>query len=103
MHANISLIKKFIHFFPIIPVYTVIFTVTYSFTKFYFLDHNPFEFFKILNCLLFYTSATMVIINHGLCMLVSPGYVRYAWQPPVAIDTEAKAGEKLFCKQCNNK
>jgi hypothetical protein len=103
MHANISLIKKFIYIIPIIPVYLVIFTVLYSFTKFYLLDHNSFGVLKITNCLLFYFSATMVMINHGLCMLVSPGYVRYAWQPPVNIDKEAKSGEKLFCKHCNNK
>jgi hypothetical protein len=103
MHANISLIKKFIHFFPIIPVYLIIFTVLYSFTKFYLLDHNPWDIFKISNCLLFYYSATMVIINHGLSMLISPGFVRFAWQPPVNIDTTTKEGEKLFCKQCNSK
>jgi hypothetical protein len=103
MYANIPFILKGLHLIPIVPVYLVIFTVTSAFTKFYLLDHNPFTILKIINSLLFYFSATMVIINHGLCMLVSPGFVRFGWQPPVNINTRTQNPEKLFCKQCSNK
>jgi hypothetical protein len=93
MYANIPFILKGLHLIPIVPVYLVIFTVTSAFTKFYLLDHNPFTILKIINSLLFYFSATMVIINHGLCMLVSPGFVRFGWQPPVNINTRTQNPE----------
>jgi hypothetical protein len=102
MYANISFCSKLFHILPIIPVYLIILTVGHAFTKFYYSDRNPFDWLKTTVCVGFYTSATLVVINHSLAMFVSPGFVNSDWQPTDA-HLKKQYAATLFCKQCNNK
>jgi hypothetical protein len=115
MHANISSLKKSIHLIPIIPVYLVVFTVIYGFTEYFFLDffnitknnksgseiENLFSsFFYIFNTItiiVFYFSASMVIINHLLAMFSNPGKNPY-WEKD--IENMKDLTEETYCKKC---
>ena len=105
MYANTTCFQKVLSIFPIIPVYFIIYIVSHAFTKFYYYDKNEFDIIKSVICILFYFSATMVITNHLLSMLIKPGFVSQDWQPVPQVSTSNKSpyGENLFCKLCNNK
>jgi hypothetical protein len=102
MYANTTRFQKVLHFIPILPVYLIIITVTHAFTKFYYHDNKQFDVLKTATCSIFYFTTTMVVINHTLAMLVSPGFVAYGWQPDINISTKTLKSN-LHCKQCNNK
>jgi hypothetical protein len=103
MYANISCCQKILHSLPIIPVYLIIITITHSFTKFYYYNNTPFDVVKTTVCGIFYTSVTMVVINHCLSMFVNPGFVNQGWQPVLGYPTKVPYSNMLFCKQCDSK
>lgn len=97
MFAQISFIRKLMHLIPVLPVYGIIFTVFYSFSRFYLLDEQGFTLLKLFNVPVFYFCATMVIICHTYAMSTHPGTI-----PPNYSNPKAVGDQHLFCKKCNS-
>ena len=93
-----------IHIIPLIPVYIIIFTVTYSFTKNYALS-GEFNVIKIISIPFFYFCFAMTLFNHTKSMIVSPGKVESNYEYEIEsnknVSTPSKSDE-LFCKKCNH-
>lgn len=104
MYANCSILRKFIYFIPVIPVYLVIYTVVYTFTYYYLLDNSlPLNFKKIGVSILFYTFAIMTFICHTVSMVTNPGeidskiLINYIKNGDAPVPTD---NNSLICKQC---
>lgn len=101
MHANLSTLQKTLHLIPVIPVYFIIFTVTYAFTQYYTFDAKASQY-KNMIILIFYYNAIMVMICHSLSMLTNPGEVTV--QPlNTELENYSHQGQHnpLFCKKCS--
>jgi len=113
MYANIPLLNKSLHIIPIIPVYAIIITVFYSFTKYFYLDYfnisspdNPQNIFfyyfiikilKSISIAAFYFCASMVVICHLLSMFSNPGE-NPIWEKN--LENVKNIKEDLYCKNC---
>jgi hypothetical protein len=102
MHANVSILHKTLHLIPVMPVYLIIFTVTYAFTQHYAFDNST-STFKYLTIPIFYYNAVMVIICHSLSMWTNPGEVTVH---PLNSELEnfppqVPPHHPLYCKKCN--
>ncbi len=106
MFAKISIPRKILHIFPILPVYFVILTVTFSITKYFLLDSSPTFISKLLITILFYPFSIMVFITHLKSMFTSPGYVPPSYKNKDDINTQYNnmniSHKHLFCKKCQN-
>lgn len=106
MHADIPLHKRALHFLPIIPVYFIVINVSWTFTRYYFLDpHN--DFLKIVFGPVFYFCLIMVFITHMMSMFKEPGYISKGWQPEhksknINLNNPNISDDHLFCKKCSN-
>lgn len=110
MFAQISKIEKIIHFFPIIPVYFVVFSVIYSFTRYYLLDESGFYILKIIISFFFYFCAFMVVLCHIKSMFTSPGFVYEGWENDYkaiyddSLNSKTKIlseyDKNLYCQKC---
>lgn len=115
MYAEISLIKKFFHFCPILLVYLVIVSVNYGFTRFYILNQAGFDITKLISGTIFYFCALMVLICHLKSMFTSPGFVYEGWEnnyKTIYDEAELKNStnkilspydKKLYCQKCSMK
>ena len=103
MYAKLPFSSKFIHIFPIIPVYFIIFEVTFTIWKYIIFSNSTAFQHKLTSILLFVPSSTMVIITHIKSMFTSPGYVPIPYTPPkqITIEQNPKRPE-IFCNKCNN-
>ena len=112
MHANVSNLKKSLHLLPVIPVYIIVLTVIYGYTKYFLFDFlssstyipeniliKPNIFFLFLrysSIILFYTCASMTILCHVFSMFSNPGENPFTTKEP-----ETKIiNQELFCKKC---
>jgi hypothetical protein len=97
----VNVYTKLLHLIPVIPVYLIIFTVIFAFSKNYTLDGKTtmLDYFVVL---LFYINAIMVVICHTLAMWTNPGEVTI--QPIGEIESVPNPitqNDPLFCKKCN--
>lgn len=127
MHANISFLQKSFHLAPIIPVYFIILTVIYSFTKYFLLDYfnisqsenrgnnnssnstpNSYTnssfilavfmfFIKTTAIMVFYICAIMTIVCHLFSMFSNPGENPYL-QKGIKLEM---ANKDVYCKSCS--
>ena len=107
MLSNLSLQQKLQFTIPLIPVYIIIFTITFSFTNYYTFQ-GEFSFFKILSVPIFYLSFAMVLYNHTKSMIVSPGivdsnYSTYEFDTKNLPNNNSTINSnEMFCKKCNH-
>ena len=116
MYANLSCSKKIPLFWGIIPVYFVIFEVTFT-INYYIIFNSSYEntFIKIISISIFEPLALLTLVTHLLSMLKSPGYVPIPYKPQTnyyeinsssaVINTNnplLQDRSDLFCKKCNN-
>jgi hypothetical protein len=119
MYANLPFLKKLPLFWGIIPVYFVIFKVTFTITYYIIFDSKyTNSFLKILSLIIFEPLALLTFITHLLSMFKNPGYVPIPYKPQtnyfeinsnssVNTDNNTNNGllqdrNDLFCKKCNN-
>ena len=109
MFAEVPLLRKIPLFWAIIPVYFVIFEVTFSMNYYVIFDDKTSSFFKFISLIFFEPLAIMTIITHVLSMFISPGYVPIPFKSnfisnklPQTTDFHKKEREDLYCKKCHN-
>lgn len=97
MYADISNIRKLLHILPILPVYFIIISVTFSFTYSYPLDPSTHSTTNTILSYLFYFFALMVIVSHSFAMFTNPGEVLKSG----LINSKDK-DSALYCKKCQS-
>ena len=117
MYANQPFAKKLSLFWGIIPVYFVIFEVTYTINHYIiFSEKYSGNLLKIISIILFEPLALLTLITHLLSMFKSPGYVPIPYKPasnyleennkvPINNNTSnnlIQDRSDLYCKKCNN-
>ena len=109
MFAEVSLIEKIPLFWAIIPVYFVIFEVTFSMNYYIIFNNNTSSFFKFISLIFFEPLSIMTIITHIKSMITSPGYVPIPFKSnyisnklPQTNNFNKKEIDDLFCKKCHN-
>ena len=103
MNSDPNFKNKIFQIIPLIPVYLIIFTVSFAFTLYYTLSES-FSFFKILTVPLFYFSFLMVLYTHTKTMTVSPGIVTSNMNFDLEThkyNHDSINVDELFCKKCN--
>ena len=77
MFGNTSYFWKFVNFLPVVPVYGIIFTVVYSYTRFCLKDliKDTSRVDKLFVVALFYFCAIMTFVTHTISMLTDPGAI----------------------------
>ena len=114
MYSNQPCLKKISLFWGIIPVYFVIFEVTFT-INYYIIFNKQYTLFiiKLISIIIFEPLALLTLITHLLSMLKNPGYVPIPYKPnsnyleinnnPVnRNNTLLQDRNDLFCKKCNN-
>ena len=82
MYANKPFCNKLSLFWGIIPVYFVIFEVTFTINYYIVFNSNYTNFFiRIISITFFDPFALMTLITHLLSMCKNPGYVPIPYQP----------------------
>ena len=120
MYANKPFCNKLSLFWGIIPVYFVIFEVTFTINYYIVFNSNYTNFFiRIISITFFEPFALMTLITHLLSMCKNPGYVPIPYQPSTnyyeinsnssIVNSNMKTNNdllqertELFCKKCNN-
>lgn len=100
MYSNLPIRWKYFYFLAIPLVWLIIFTNTYSFTRYYYNDymHNKNHYiFKFIISFLFYFCSLMTTICHTYSMLTNPGFIT----PEISNKLQSmNQNEKTFCKKC---
>ncbi len=115
MYANAPCLKKLKLFWGIIPVYFVIFEVTFTINYYIiFSKEYTIKIIKIISIILFEPLALLTLITHLISMFKNPGYVPIPYRPDkdyleinYNIQTNGNNSllqdrNDLFCKKCNN-
>ena len=115
MFANVPFYQKIVLSWQIIPVYLVIFEVTYCVNHYIFFDSRESLSKQIISFIIFDPLAYQTIVTHIKSMFTNPGYVPIPYNPPQNFSNNqdssslSKDGTKmetksmeLFCKKCNN-
>ena len=115
MYSNRPCIKKIPLFWGIIPVYFVIFEVTFTINYYIIFNANYTNtFIKIISISIFEPLALLTFITHLLSMCKSPGYVPIPYKPQtnyyeinsnstvITNNSLLQDRSDLFCKKCNN-
>ena len=115
MYANQPCLKKLKLFWGIIPVYFVIFEVTFTINYYIiFSKEYDIKIIKIISIILFEPLALLTLITHLISMFKNPGYVPIPYRPDkdyleinYNIQTNGNNSllqdrNDLFCKKCNN-
>jgi palmitoyltransferase len=109
MYANVPLIEKITLFWAIIPVYFVIFEVTFSMNYYVIFDENTSSFFKYISLIFFEPLSIMTIITHMKSMFTSPGYVPIPFKSnlvsnklPQTNAFQKKERDDFYCNKCHN-
>ena len=115
MYANKPFLQKLPLFWGIIPVYFIIFEVSFTINYYIIFSSNyNNNFIKIISIIFFEPFACMTLITHILSMLKNPGYVPIPYKPQTnyhEISTNSVINSNsvllqdrsdLFCKKCNN-
>ena len=115
MYANKPCLKKLNLFLGIIPVYFVIFEVTFT-INYYIIFNKEYKFnlIKIFAIFIFEPLALLTLITHLISMFKNPGYVPIPYKQNsnyLEINNEIPFSQNnvllqnrndLFCKKCNN-
>ena len=114
MYANKPCVQKIPLFWGIIPVYFVIFEVTFA-INYYIIFSEEYNVYiiKLISKIIFEPLALFTLITHLLSMFKNPGYVPIPYkQEPNYLETsnniEVTNGSllpdrnDLYCKKCNN-
>ena len=113
MYANQPFLKKLSLFWGIIPVYFVIFEVTFT-INYYIIFSKEYKvaIIKLISKFFFEPLAILTLITHLLSMFKNPGYVPIPYKPPSnyhEINNRVNNNNALlpdrndlFCKKCNN-
>ena len=112
MFAEVPFLEKIPLFWGIIPVYYIIFEVTFTMNYYVIFDEKTSFFFKFYSLLLFEPLAIMTIITHMKSMFTSPGYVPIPFkvnnfsnklpQNNSNNNINKKERNDLYCKKCHN-
>ena len=115
MYSNRPFIKKIPLFWGIIPVYFVIFEVTFTINYYIIFNANYTNtLIKVISISIFEPFALLTLITHLLSMFKSPGYVPIPYKPQdnyyeinsketiATSNTLLQDRSDLFCKKCNN-
>ena len=109
MYADVQLFEKLPLFWGIIPVYFIIFEVTFSMNYYVIFDTKTSSFFKIISLLIFEPLSILTIITHMKSMFTSPGYVPIPFKSnnisnklPQTNNYLKKDRDDLYCKKCHN-
>ena len=111
MFANVPLIKKIALSWQIIPVYFVVFEVTYSVNHYILFNEKESSTKKYISLLLFNPLSLMTIITHLRSMFISPGYVPIPFTQyessklPDISNSQSSNNESrndLYCNKCQN-
>lgn len=115
MYSNRACFQKIPLFYGIIPVYFVIFEVTFTVIKYILLNSNSTNLIKAISLILFAPLSIMTIITHLKSMFTNPGYVPIPYKSSdnnliVSNNYSNNNNENdllgdrsdLFCKKCNN-
>ena len=111
MFANAPLIKKIALSWQIIPVYFVVFEVTYSVNHYILFNEKESSTKKYISLLLFNPLSLMTIITHLRSMFISPGYVPIPFTQyessklPDISNSQSSNNESrndLYCNKCQN-
>ena len=109
MFAEVPLIEKIPLFWAIIPVYFIIFEVTFSMNYYIIFDNNSSSFFKFISLLIFEPLSIMTIITHMKSMFTNPGYVPIPFKSnfvsnklPQTDSFQKKDRDDFYCKKCHN-
>ena len=114
MYANRPCLQKISLFRGIIPVYFVIFEVTFT-INYYIIFNTQYNVYiiKLISKIIFQPLALFTLITHLLSMFRNPGYVPIPYKPPsnylevnnnisVNNGTLLQDRSDLYCKKCNN-
>ena len=111
MYANVSLYKKLVLSWQIIPVYFVVIEVTYSVNHYILFNQNETSLKKKLSLFLFNPLSLMTIITHLRSMFISPGYVPIPFTynessklPDISSSNRnnSEIRNDLYCTKCQN-
>ena len=111
MFANVPLIKKIALSWQIIPVYFVVFEVTYSVNHYILFNEKESSTKKYISLFLFNPLSLMTIITHLRSMFISPGYVPIPFTQyessklPDISNSQSSNNESrndLYCNKCQN-
>ena len=114
MYSNQPCFKKISLFWGIIPVYFVIFEVTFT-INYYIIFNKEYTLYiiKLISIIIFEPLALLTLITHLLSMFKNPGYVPIPYKlnsnyleinnnPVNRNNTLLQDRNDLFCKKCNN-
>lgn len=101
MYANLPIIEKIPHIFPIVPVYFVIIEVIFTMVYYVIFNELTNIIIKMISVTIFLPLASMVVVTHIKSMCTSPGYVPIPFRT-MKIDLKDKSNKDLYCKKCNN-
>ena len=116
MYANQPCSKKLPLFYGIIPVYFVIFEVSFTINYYIIFDKNyNLTIIKIISLIVFEPLALLTLITHLLSMFKNPGYVPIPYKPMYNHQDISKNNNQVinnntllqdrndyYCKKCNN-
>ena len=110
MFSKESKLKKLRHIVPLIPVYAIVSTVSFGFTKFILLNYNVntlkyeeldggfiYFIFHLLTTVLFYICAVMTVLTHIKTIITHPGKVSYEF----IMSHKNNINPELYCKKCD--
>jgi hypothetical protein len=102
MFADVGLFRKLLHLIPVLPVYFIIFTVIYGFTKFYTFANETAGFFRSLVIISFYICALMTIVCHTLAMFTNNSLTGCTALNGIETFSQVdKSNKDLFCRKCD--
>lgn len=102
MYANLPCKAKIKHILPILPVYIVIFTVTFTVNYYIAFSSNFISSIKITALVLFDPIALMVIVTQIKSMITSPGYVPRSFKSGVVVHLAQNQSRDIYCDKCKN-
>ena len=111
MFANVPLIKQIALSWQIIPVYFVVFEVTYSVNHYILFNEKESSTKKYISFFLFNPLSLMTIITHLRSMFISPGYVPIPFTqyessklPDISNSQNSnnESRNDLYCNKCQN-
>ena len=103
MFAILSPSEKIKEFLPILPVYLIIFEVTFTMNYTIIFNSSCSLFYRFFSLIFFEPLSIMTFVTHTKCMFTSPGYVPIPFNPIVPNSSNYSVNSHEFCKKCNNK
>ena len=108
MFANVPLINKIALSWQIIPVYIIVFEVTYSVNHYIIFDDKSSSLKKYISLFIFEPLSIMTIITHLKSMFTNPGYVPIPFSnessklPDLSPSNRNEIRNDVYCMKCQN-